>query len=54
MKRSKKAVTTFKPVLQRDLVPFIDNSEIIKEYIEGYINNYDYQKQYLFNTHVHE
>jgi len=42
-----KVVTVFKLEMQRDLIPFIDNPEIIKGYIEGYKNNYNIQKQYL-------
>lgn len=42
-----KAVTTFRLEMQRDLIPFIDNPEIIKGYVEGYKSNYDLQKQYL-------
>jgi hypothetical protein len=44
-----KAVTIFKLEMQRDLIPFIDNPEIIKGYIEGYKSNYDFQKQYLLH-----
>lgn len=42
-----KAVTTFRLEMQRDLVPFIDNPELVKGYVEGYRKNYDFQKQYL-------
>jgi hypothetical protein len=45
-----KAVTTFRLEMKRDLIPFIDNPEIIKGYIEGYKSNYDFQKQYLLIT----
>jgi predicted nucleotidyltransferase component of viral defense system len=43
----KKAVTTYKQELQRDLIPFIDNPELLEGYTEGYKYNYDFQKQYL-------
>lgn len=45
-----KAVTTFKLEMQRDLIAFIDNPEIIKGYIEGYKENYNFQKQYLLTV----
>lgn len=45
--RVEQTVTTFKSELQRDLIPFIDNQELIKGYIEGYKDNYNFQKQYL-------
>jgi hypothetical protein len=45
-----KVVTTFKLEMQRDLIAFIDNPEIIKGYIEGYKENYNFQKQYLLTV----
>lgn len=41
------AVTSLKQEMQRDLTPFIDNSGILNGYIEGYKDNYNFQKQYL-------
>lgn len=45
------ATTKFKEDFKRDLLPFIDNNNILSGYVDSYLDNYKREQEYLFNTH---
>lgn len=44
----KQAVTVQLQYFKQDLIPFIDNSDLLDGYLDGYLNNYIASKKYLF------
>ena len=44
------ATTINRLYFKQDLIPFIDNPQILDGYLENYKNNYDNEKMYLFNV----
>lgn len=44
------ATTKYKTFFRNDLLPFIDNPELIDPYIEGYAKNYEMRKGYLLKN----